>query len=187
VSYVGVAQLRQHAQIGDSLDDAVLEGALAAATSQVNDYCRRRFDAAAGERRYERGRTRRPELPIDDAVAVEAVEVDGREWDPEWWDTYPWNAAADDQPYTAIVPRRQRRLHGRILVVGVFGWPEVPAPVHTATLLQASRLAQRRNAAFGIAQVPGLDGNSGMRLLSKLDADVELLLDPYRRRPVLAG
>jgi len=58
--------------------------------------------------------------------------------------------------------------------------------VRMATLLQASRIAQRRNAAFGIAAVPGMDG-SGMRLLSKLDADVELLLDPYRRRPVLAG
>jgi len=185
VSYATLTQLRTHAQIGDNADDQMLEAALDAAVDQVETFCRRTFIASPATRRYQ-ARTGTRRLYVDDAVEVDAVEVAGRTWDDAAWDLFPYNAAAHDRPFTAI-EAVGGAFTGRVEVTGIFGWPDVPAAVRQATLLQASRLAQRRNAAFGIAQVPGFDGSTGMRLLSKLDADVELLLQPYRRHAVLVG
>jgi len=183
VSYATLTELRSHAQIGDNADDHMLEAALDAAVDQVDSYCRRTFTNRPATRRYRQGR-HTARLYVDDAVDVDTVEVDGQVWPDGTWDLFPYNALDHDRPYTAIEGTR-RMFVGEVVVTGIFGWPDIPAAVKQATLLQASRLAQRRNAAFGIAQVPGFDGNTGMRLLSKLDADVELLLDPYRRHPVL--
>ena len=49
-----------------------------------------------------------------------------------------------------------------------------------ATLLQASRLAARRDSPFGVAGSP--DAGSEMRLLARVDPDVAVALEPYRRR-----
>jgi hypothetical protein len=43
--------------------------------------------------------------------------------------------------------------------------------------MQASRLLSRRDAPFGIAGSPEM--GSEMRLLAKLDPDVDLLVQPY--------
>lgn len=51
----------------------------------------------------------------------------------------------------------------------------VPGPVELACLIQASRWFKRKDAPFGIAGSPEL--GSELRLLSKLDPDVEVLLD----------
>jgi hypothetical protein len=50
----------------------------------------------------------------------------------------------------------------------------VPAEVKLATELQASRWAKRRDAPFGVAGSPEL--GSELRILAKLDPDVEILL-----------
>lgn len=55
----------------------------------------------------------------------------------------------------------------------------LPAVIREAGLLQAARLFKRQSATFGIATVGTIDGGSGMRLLARLDPDVELLLEDY--------
>ena len=185
--YATLADLKEFVQIVDTLDDGLLETAIAAAETQIDQWCRRRFDVpvVATERLYATaGAT---VLAIDDAIQVDAVEVRpsiSGSYVAVTFEEGPLNAAADGWPYTELFFARP--VTGRVKVTAEFGWPEVPDTVKQATLLQASRLAQRRNAQFGIATVPGLDG-TGIRLLSKLDADVELLLAPVRRRPVLVG
>lgn len=60
-------------------------------------------------------------------------------------------------------------------------WPSpesAPSPIRQATLLQASRLFVRKNSPYGIAGSP--DMGSELRLLAKLDPDVEVLVRPYR-------
>ena len=186
--YASLSQLKEFVQIVDTVDDSVMEVALSAAEDQIDEWCRRRFDQAHAEdtteRFYDVGGVYL--LPIDDVVEVTDVEVrrirGGDYSTVDQFELGPLNAAADGKPSTEL--ETVQILRGRVKVVGRFGWPAIPDQVVQATLLQASRLAQRRNAQFGIATVPGLDG-SGMRLLSKLDADVELLLAPLRRRPVL--
>ena len=53
----------------------------------------------------------------------------------------------------------------------------VPASVKLATEMQASRWAKRRDAPFGVAGSPEL--GSELRLLPKLDPDVEVLLSGH--------
>lgn len=186
--YASLAQLKEFVQVIDELDDTVLTVALSAAEDQIDEWCRRKFDAADVEattdRLYDVAGVY--VVAVDDIVEVTTVSVrTGRTGDyvaVDDFDVGPLNAEADGRPYTTV--ETPRPLWGRVKVSGRFGWPTVPDQILQAALLQASRLAQRRNAQFGIATVPGLDG-SGMRLLSKLDADVELLLAPLRRRPVL--
>lgn len=92
----------------------------------------------------------------------------------------PYTAAARGWPYTGIMATPGRTFpvaDGAVRVIASFGWPAVPAPVRTAVLLQASRLFKRRLAPFGIAGSPEM--GSELRLLAKLDPDVESLLQPY--------
>lgn len=100
---------------------------------------------------------------------------------------FDWNAAADSRPWTMIVsrgsgpiapgslPMRDRAVE----VTAQWGWTSVPAVVVQATLIQASRFFMRRLAPFGIAGSPDL--GSELRLLSRLDPDVQLLLSGVRR------
>jgi hypothetical protein len=53
----------------------------------------------------------------------------------------------------------------------------VPASVKLAALLQATRLFKRKEAPFGVAG--SLELGSELRLLAKLDPDVEMLLGGY--------
>ncbi len=82
---------------------------------------------------------------------------------------WPFNAATLGQPYTValfapgtIIPDGE----GAISLLGKFGWVTLPSTIKQATLLQASRYLKRRDFPFGIAG---------------LDADVDLMLQSYRR------
>lgn len=55
---------------------------------------------------------------------------------------------------------------------------EIPAEIKLACLIQASRLVTRKDAPFGIAGSP--DVGSEMRLLAKLDPDVQVLVRPHK-------
>jgi hypothetical protein len=177
MGYANLAMLKDFAQIGDSSDDLLYEVALEAASDQIDQWCRRTFtvpnlDGDPQERTYP-GRHR---IYLD-VVEVDTVEAAGA---TVGYTPGPANNPDFGRPYFWLDVETAQD----VTVTGWFGWPQTPPAVVQATVLQASRLAQRRNAQFGVAPVPGLDG-SGMRLLAKLDADVELLLAPYRRDPVL--
>lgn len=87
----------------------------------------------------------------------------------------PLNSVAKGKPYTMIeVPTS-----ADATVYAIYGWTAVPATIVQATLLQASRLVKRRDAPFGVAGSPEM-GNE-IRLLAKLDPDVEVMIRPYRR------
>ena len=62
-------------------------------------------------------------------------------------------------------------------VVGTRGWSQTPAPIVAAALLQTTRVHARRQTPYGVAGSP--EGGI-VRLLSRLDPDVELMIRPYR-------
>ena len=70
-----------------------------------------------------------------------------------------------------------------VRIKGVWGFSAVPAEVNMAALIQSSRLFGRRQSPFGIAGSPDL---GTIRLFSRLDADVEVLLRPFRKNGGLA-
>lgn len=62
---------------------------------------------------------------------------------------------------------------------GRFGWTAVPDTVKAAELLQVQRFYMRRGSPFGVAGSP--DVGSELRLLSKVDPDVGVMLADYVR------
>lgn len=199
--YVSAAELKDAVGISDANDDPDIDRALAAASESIDDYCKRRFfrqgtDAVPVARYYTATSSGR--LVVDDLVSVTSLKVDtngdgthNETWAAADFHLEPYNAEADNRPYTKIEAAGARRFHGQrrgVAVTGVFGWPAIPAVVQEACLLQASRWFKRgKDAPFGIAQIPQFEGNTGIRLLAKLDADVEVMLAGVRRHPVMVG
>ena len=193
MTYATLAELQEQANVSDNIDNAVLTRALNAAIESIDDHCNRHFrvvspSATPTQRLYADvvgGR-----VSIDDARSVTTVETRGSrrgDWtavDADDYELRPLNAETDSRPYTRLVLYVPSAPF-QVRVTGRFGWPATPAVVKQATLLQAARWARRRDAPFGIANL-GMD-EPGMRLLAKLDADVELMLRGLRRRPVLVG
>jgi hypothetical protein len=70
-----------------------------------------------------------------------------------------------------------------VKVTGVWGWSSIPYEVELACKIQASRLFVRKQSPFGIAGSVEL---GTVRLSSRLDPDVEMLLKTYRRNFGLA-
>jgi hypothetical protein len=64
-----------------------------------------------------------------------------------------------------------------VKIVGTRGWPAIPRPVEMSCIIQSGRIFNRRNTPFGIAGGPE---TGQMRLLARLDPDVEQMLRAYR-------
>jgi hypothetical protein len=175
--YVEVSDLAGYVRIDDNVDDAQLALAITAASRAVDRHCRRQFgQVAAPEARYYRPKysTRYGAwiLVTDDLMTTTGLVVTGT------YTLYPRNAAAKARPWTSL--HFDTEPDCELEVTARWGWTEVPDSVKQACLLQASRLFARRGAPFGIAGSP--DAGSEMRLLAKVDPDVAVTLEPYRRK-----
>ncbi len=191
--YATSAELKHYLRIpdgvgADTADDAELGLALAAASRALDRSCSRQFGSAAASvtryytARWDRARGRYL-VDIDDlhdatglAVASAGSAVAATDYT-----LLPRNAPADGRPYTQLV------FTGTVscgeddiaATTDKWGWAAVPATIKEASLLQAARLVKRRDAPFGVAGSPEL-GNE-LRLLARLDPDVEVLVGGYRR------
>jgi hypothetical protein len=189
--YCTLQELKNALGITDAIDEVSLNNAINATSRMIDDYTNRFF--------YKDGTTASPvvryytpvdmwQLYTDDFVSVSQVATDdnfNQTWDTVW--------AADDIMIEPINNPRRGWPYNRILaigsyifpanlpqsvkVTGVWGWSAVPPEVNSACLIQASRLFNRRQSPFGIAGSPDI---GTVRLLSRLDADVEALLRPMR-------
>jgi uncharacterized phiE125 gp8 family phage protein len=182
--YVTAAELKSYLRITDTADDAELALAITTASRAVDGFCHRQFGqvASAEERSYTAYWDRRERVWVvgfDDlqdttglTVTVEAGEIDV-------YTLEPVNAAQEGRPFTRLrvdsdsAAKPTTETHG-VTIDAVWGWDAVPAAVEQATLLQASRFHARRFSPYGVAGSP--EQGSEMRLLAKLDPDVELSL-----------
>jgi hypothetical protein len=193
--YATEGELTAHARIGDQVDDAQVFTALAAASRAIDQRCNRQFgrvpvvEARDYVPRWSRARGGWL-VPIDDLMTttglVVAVDQDGdgvHETVSTSYRLRPSNAVAKGQPWTELLlpaAAAGARTPYSVRVTALWGWPGVPDAVRQACLLQASRLLARRDAPFGIAGSP--ESGSELRLLSRLDPDVAVAVEPYRRR-----
>lgn len=197
-NYCTSDELKAFVRIADTADDVQIGLAIAAASRAVDRTCsgrgfQRQFGSAVGARIYtpridaELGRT---VVDVDDLVTVTAIAADTA-GDGGFVDAItvftlrPQNAALDGFPFTQVASGLNSTvamplLPDSVRVTGTFGWAAVPDAVKEATLLQASRLLARREAPFGVAGSP--DVGSEVRLLAKVDPDVEVSLGRYIRR-----
>lgn len=182
--YSDVATVRSYIRSGlDSDSDAFIASWITATSRNVDDFCGRQFgntgtlqarvydpvfDRALGKQVYE----------IDDVQNLTGMTVatGATVQAATGFTLWPRNAVANGMPYTQL---RTSAFSGTITATAVWGWTTVPAAAPTGLLLQAARLAKRRDSPFGVAGSP-TDG-SELRLLAQLDPDFKTTLKPYMR------
>lgn len=189
--YASLSDVKLALRVTDTVDDALLNVALDAASAAIDDHCNRTFVAAAGvaTRTYypSGGRVETDDffttvgliINVGGSVIPAAVPDVSSGYELE-----PPNAVAHGEPYTGFTYASYTlspfRLLGattraRASVTARWGYAEtVPAQVRQACILQASRIFARRLSPYGIAGSPEM--GSELRVLAKVDPDVAVLL-----------
>lgn len=173
----------------DNASDTEIDLVIETVSRMIDDFAGRFFYSAGTVVSFYSA-DRNLSLEIDDVSSVSSLQTDdaGNGLYETTWGTAdyvlePFNAALTGRPYTLIrVTTNGNRSFPIDTVKGVKltavrGFPSVPKPIVTATQLQCGRIFNRRNTPFGIA---GTLETGTMRLLSRLDPDVEQLVRPYR-------
>jgi hypothetical protein len=195
--YCTLNELKASLNITDSVDDTALEAAIEAASRMIDDYTERFF--------YSNGTVGSPvtryytavdpyTINIDDITTVSEVATDDnfdRTFETVWGTSdylvEPINNPIKSFPYNRVLAIGSYifpyQLPQSVRIKGVWGFTAVPDQINMATLIQSSRLFGRRQSPFGIAGSPDL---GTVRLFSRLDADVEVLLRPFRKNGGLA-
>lgn len=201
-TYATTADLKARLGIDptDTTWDSVLSEVLTSASRAIDAWCHRRFgqDDTPTTRTY--WATNLQYLLVDDVSTASGfvLQTDGgKTWtvvdDLSTTPTTtadallgPRNSSYEGRPYTRVeslgrffIPYPIGPL-GQVFVTARFGWPAVPTLVNEACLIQASRLYKRKDAPLGVLGSPEL-GSGVTRLLARLDPDVELMLQTYRR------
>lgn len=188
------------AGVADTTDDTVIENVIEAVSRLFDHFCGRRFFVnVSDEIRYYTAEFA-DILFCDDIASLTSLATDedgDRVYETTWaatdYDLMPHNAALDGRSYGWIEPA----LNGNyafpvgiargVKLVGKFGTVNVSASnatldaINEACLLQAIRLFKRKDAPFGIAGGPEV---GQLMTISKLDPDVMLLLQPFRKMTV---
>lgn len=197
--YCTLAELKARiSNISGTASDSMLEAVVEAVSREIDNYCRRRFYSAEETKYYTAEVSEL--LVVDDiatalvgtaaAVTVQTDEDGDRTYEITWaatdFDLWPYN----DTPYTEIhLPPEGDYTFPVGVAKGVkvtahFGYAygtsssDAPKAVQQACLLQSYRIWKRKDAPFGVAGVADM---GQMIVIPKVDPDVALLLDPYRR------
>lgn len=196
--YATLPELQEYMRLGDGADAAELALAIVTASRAIDRVTHRQFglvdapEPRAYTARYDtyhgRWSVQTDDLMTEVGLAVWVdTALDGTYATPATaYALRPVNAAAKARPWTELLFRPGSGVQPTAVDAGVeitarWGWAEVPGPVRQACLLQASRLVSRRDSPYGIAGSP--DAGSEMRLLAKVDPDVEVALADYVRGP----
>ena len=196
--YTTLQDVKTGLQIEDSNDDTDIQAAIISASRMIDDYCQRGF--------YQEGTLASPVvkyytpvspwyLEIDDLI--EPVEIASRANQSGPFSTI-WNLDNDvmyepvnnpelGRPVTRLLAVRTYVFPyffpQTVKITGVWGYSSIPVEVQMACKIQASRLFVRKQSPFGIAGSVEL---GTVRLNSRLDPDVEMLLKTFRRNFGLA-
>jgi hypothetical protein len=198
MSYALLSEFKQAVGITDNTDDAALQSVLDATDTLIDLYCDRKTGfGTATETRYYTAEDYEYVL-TDDLVSVTTLQTDddaNGTYETTWtvgtdYVLAPRNAALDGFPYTEIDtsvtwPRNfPKDVYLGVKVVGVFGFPAVPAAVKQAEIIQAGAVWNSRTAPFGVIGSADLGGI--LRMSRALHPEAALILEPYRKRNGLA-
>jgi hypothetical protein len=188
--YCSLNEIKASARITDSVDDAMLELAVEAASRMVDSYTQRYF--------YNAGTAVRIFAPqdsyvteIDDLITLTQLETSdgdnfGTTWQAKDYQLEPLNGSVDGltgHPATrirAVDDFLFNVLDGEatVRVTGTWGWPSLPVAIKQATVIQAARIFKRNDSPLGIA---GFGDMGAIRVGSQLDPDVRQLIEVYRK------
>lgn len=195
--YITSAQYKAYARIGDTTDDTEISTAITAASRAIDRSCGRQFGQVASveqrtyEAEWDRHRSRAAWIvTIDDldtttGLIVSYTDNSGVTTTITDYTLEPRNAVKEGKVYTRLVFGTNAETYPThrfpdVDMTALWGWSAFPTTVIQATKLQTHRFIKRRDSPYGIAGSPA-DG-SEIRLLARVDPDVELMLGDYRRR-----
>lgn len=194
--YATLSEIKAASRITDSVDDALLELSVEAASRQIDRACDRIF--------YNAGTATRIFLPtdpyateIDDAISISAVKTstaaDGNfdvTWTANDYELQPLNGRVGGAywPYTDIkavgdylfpvwTTNTTNSNQATVQVTGVWGWTSVPSDIKQATILLAMRQFKRYDSPLGVAGF----GDIGAIRVGRMDPDVDALIQPFKK------
>lgn len=192
--YCTLAEVKAALRIpnADTIDDTLLETAIESASREIDGYCQRSFYSAGTAVRYFTPQAL-DICEIDDLLTVTSFEtstnIDGtfdRTWATTEYQLEPLNNKVDGLtgwPFTRV--RAVKGLFfpyffgdATIKITGTWGWTAVPIGIKQATMLLASRIFKRLDSPLGVLSAPDL---GYIRVGTRLDPDVQQLVDPYRQ------
>ena len=187
--YATLSQLKASLRITDSVDDALLELAIEAASREIDSATERQFFPTNATRIY----TSRDSyiVEIDDLTTLTTLKsssaADGTfdiTWTASDYQLEPLNGLTGGItiPYTQIraVGDYTFPIDGgeaTVQVVGSFGFATAPTAIKQATVLLASRIFKRNDSPLGVAGF----GDLGVVRVSRLDPDVDAMIAPYKK------
>lgn len=165
-TYITLAELKTRLGIGDTNDDTLLTGAVAAASRGIDGVCNRQFndaESAAARVYYPDSRC---QVTVDDFHTTTGLVVatdagDDGTYETTWastdfqleplnglvnGETRPWNRIAAVE--ARYFPTRSRR--APVQVTARWGWASIPASIKEATYILAEDIAKLRDAPFGV-------------------------------------
>jgi len=190
-AYCTLADVKASLRIQDTIDDALIENSINAASRMIDQYCNRNFySGSAGEIRYYKANDGYT-CWIDDMQTITSVQtasIDPTIFDTTWaatdYQVLPANRWANGAwyPITAITAVENYLFPvwaeiPLVKVTGTFGWNAVPESIKFATIIQASRLFKRLESPLGVAGVSDL---GILRVGYNIDGDVAQLINPFR-------
>jgi hypothetical protein len=197
--YATLADVKAAARITDTIDDALLELSIESASREIDSYTERVFYSTGGT---PVARVYIPQdiylVETDDIISVTTLKSDSTgngTFDVTWavsdFQLEPLNGRAGgiDSPATRIraigdylwpvyEPRNVNSNQASVQVTGVFGFATVPTAVRQACILSALRQYKRYESPTGVL---GFSDLGAVRVGTKLDPDVERMIQPYRK------
>jgi len=194
--YCTLSDIKAALRITDSVDDALLELSVEAASRQIDGATDRIF--------YNAGNATRVFLPtdpysceIDDLATLTTLKTssaaDGNfdvTWETTDYELHPLNGKVGGaySPFTDIkaigdylfpiwTTSTTNSNEATVQVTGTWGWTSVPVAIKQATILLAMRQFKRYDSPLGVAGF----GDLGAIRVGKLDPDVDALVMPYKK------
>lgn len=193
--YCTLAEVKAALRITDSVDDALIELSIGAASREIDGVCNRVFYSTSGTRVYNTDSAFL--LQTDDIVSVTTLKtsINGNTYDTTWtasdYQLEPLNGVTGgiDSPATRIravgdylfpvwAVTGTYTNFAPVQIVGVFGWSAIPVAVKQAAIILSMRQFKRYDSPLGIA---GGFGDMGAMRVGRVDPDVEALLMPFKK------
>lgn len=187
--YATLAQLKASLRITDTVDDALLELAIEAASREIDSATERQFFPTNATRIYAARDSYIVE--IDDLTTLTTLKTssgaDGT-FDVTWTATDYQLEPLNGITGGIITPFTQIRAVGDytfplsggealVQVVGAFGFATAPTAIKQATILLASRIFKRNDSPLGVAGF----GDLGVVRVSRIDPDIDAMISPYKK------
>lgn len=189
--YATLAEVKAALRITDTVDDSLLEIAVESASRAIDTYTGRYFYNAGTAARVFVADSNYYTV-IDDAITITEVatadDLDGNfndVWTSAEYQKEPLNNVSGGitgWPTTALraIDDKVFPTNGQeacVRVTGTWGWSAVPTAIKKATIYQAARFFKRDESPLGVLSSPDL---GFIRVGTKVDPDVAMLIDPYR-------